>query len=382
MRSRIGEQHGNRHHAQTRRIRHRLSAALTGFAIGVAGSVLAAAPARATSQGSTMCSGFGNCRAEGRSSFGYSAVYRSSFWTALPGHNCTNYVAYRLTHGRVVMRPPGTAGSATWGTAARAAGVPVNDRPSVGAVAWWVSKLRPGHGHVAYVERVYADGSILVSEDSLGGTFDWRHIKRSSGWPKGFIHYPKAEGSPGGLFLSATSPSPGRLDFWGTSDDPDGGIGPRDYLVSLGGPRGMPGAHSFTFRTAYFLFHRTAIVAARAPFRMYLYALNKPGSAGSDTLLGSRLVRRTSTLSAVASDTSITTRSHAKIRVTVKPAGLAGVITVSEGSRVLRTGVMLLGIPQTFVLPRLAKGGHTITVRYSGTAEFEPKRTTVRLTVR
>ena len=70
------------------------------------------------------------------------------------------------------------------------------------------------------------------------------------------------------------------------------------------------------------------------------------------------------------------------IRVTVKPAGLAGVVTLSEGSRVLRTGPMLLGIPQALVLPRLVKGRHTIIVRYSGTDEFEPQRTSVRLTVR
>jgi surface antigen len=353
------------------------------IALAMMCAMFTAAPAQAADHGSTMCSGFGNCRAEGRSSFGYSSVYRSSFWTAVPGHNCTNYVAYRLTHGRIVMRPPGTAGSETWGTAAKAAGVPVDGRPSVGAVAWWASKLHPGHGHVAYVEQVRSDGSIIVSEDSLGGTFDWRHITRSSGWPKGFIHYPKAVGSPGGLFLSATSPSPGRLDFWGTSDDPDGGIGARSYLVTLGGPRGTPGVHSFTFSSAYFRFHRTELVAARAPITMYLYALNTAGTAGTDTLLGAKLVRRTSTVKAVASDTSITTRTHANIRVTVGATGLAGVVTVSEGSRVLRIALMLLGGQQhTFVLSRLTKGHHTITVRYSGNAEFEPNKANVRLTVR
>jgi surface antigen len=330
----------------------------------------------------TMCSGFGNCSAEGRSSFGYSAVYHSSFWTAVPGHNCTNYIAYRLTHDRVVLRPPGTAGSETWGTAAKAARVPVDGRPSVGAVAWWASKLHPGHGHVAYVEQVKADGSIVVSEDSLGGTFDWRHITRSSGWPKGFIHYPDADGSPGGLFLSATSPSPGKLDFWGTSDDPDGGIGQRDYLVTLGGPRDAPDVHSFTFSTAYFRFHRTELVAARAPITMYLYALNTPGTAGTDTLLGTRLVRRTSKVAAAASDASITTRSHAKLRVSIGPTGAAGVVTVSWGSRVLGSATMRAGVPHTFRLPRLAKGHHTITVRYAGNAEFEPRRTNVRLNVR
>jgi surface antigen len=329
-----------------------------------------------------MCSGFGNCRAEGRSSFGYSAVYRSSFWTMTRGHNCTNYIAYRLTHGRVVLRPPGTAGSQTWGTAAKAAGVPVDDRPSVGAVAWWVSKRHPTHGHVAYVERVKTDGSIVVSEDSLGGTFDWRHIKRSSGWPKGFIHYPEAAGSPGGTFLSATSPAPGKLDFWGTSDDPDAGAGPRGYLVTLGGPRGVPGVESFTFRTAYFHFHRTELIAARAPIVMYLYALNTTGTAGTDTLLGTRLVRRTSDVTATANDATITTRAHAKIRVTVGPTGATGLVSVSRGSRVLGTALMFAGTPHTFRLPRLAKGHQTITVRYAGTGEFEPRRKSVSLAVR
>ena len=139
------------------------------------------------------------------------------------GHNCTNYVAYRLTHGRLVARPPGTDSALTWGPAAVAAGVPVNDVPAVGAVAWWDAGFAGASatsGHVAYVEAI-VPGGVLVSEDNLRGDFRWRLLTRLDGtWPSGFIHYPASDGSPAGEFTSVTSPGAGKLDFWGCGDGP------------------------------------------------------------------------------------------------------------------------------------------------------------------
>jgi surface antigen len=265
-------------------------------------AMLTVAPA-AQASSTTLCTGSIPCLLLGRSDAGYGLVSLISYWNQTPGHNCTNYIAYRLSHGgRLVARPPGTASAWTWGGAARTAGIPVDDSPAVGAIAWWPAGSSPS-GHVAYVEQVLSDGSVLVSEDNLTGDFRWRRMTRGTGWPSGFIHYPRSDGSPSGVFTSVTSTIAGQIDFWGTSMDPDGGIilTPR-YLVTLGGPRGTAGVESFTFSTAYFSFHRIKTVSTRGSTRMYLYALNTLLTSGNDVLLGSRSVtiRSTSTTAATA----------------------------------------------------------------------------------
>ncbi len=237
-----------------------------------------------------VCTGFAGCTTLGRSNGGYGSVFQQSFWNMTAGHNCTNYVAYRLTHGRLVARPPGTDDAMTWGPAAVAAGVPVDDVPTVGAVAWWKAGAggASSSGHVAYVEAILP-GGVLISEDNLNGDFRWRLMTRSDGtWPSGFIHYPASDGSPAGAFTSVTSPGGGQLDFWGSAMDPDVPVGSQTYLVTLGGPRGTPGVETFTFATEFFRFHRTPNVGTRGATTMYLYALNAPGTAGKDALLGHR----------------------------------------------------------------------------------------------
>jgi hypothetical protein len=209
------------------------------------------------------------------------------------GHNCTNYVAYRLTHGRLAARPPAANGAETWGAAARKAGIPVTRTPRVGAVAWW----RGGHhgassgGHVAYVEEVRPDGSIVVSEDHLGGTFMWRVLsKNGRAWPSGFIRFPDSDGSPSGTLLWARPGGPGKIRFSGTAGEPDVDAGQRSYLVTVGGPRDAPEVESFEFRTSFFRFERLKTLSTRGRTTVWVYALNTPGSAGSDTLLGRRTV--------------------------------------------------------------------------------------------
>jgi surface antigen len=254
-------------------------------------TTLWAAPAGALSM-NVVCTGFTGCATLGRSDGGYAKVFQQSFWHMTAGHNCTNYVAYRLTHGRLVARPPGTSSALTWGPAAVAAGIRVDDVPTVGAVAWWKAGVggAGASGHVAYVEAVLP-GGVLISEDNLNGDFRWRLMTRTDGtWPSGFVHYPASDGSPAGRFTSVTSPQAGMLDFWGWAMDPDAADDNRTYLVTLGGPRGTPGAATFTFTSPYFRFHRMAYVSKRGPTTMYLYALNAAGTAGKDALLGQRPV--------------------------------------------------------------------------------------------
>jgi surface antigen len=346
-------------------------------------------PARAESapQPATICEGFDGCSSAGRSSYGYSLTFKSSFWTMTAGHNCTNYAAYRLTHGRVTVRPPGTGSAFSWGGAARAYGVPVDDVPSPGAIAWWDANVYPAGsaGHVAHVESVSADGSVLISEDNLTGDFRWRRIVRTSpGWPSGFIHYPESDGSPQGVFESLASPAAGQIDFWGTSSDPDADGAEHDYLVSLGGPRGTAGTESYQFTTSYFHFHRIASVLTRGSTTMYLYALNSPGTAGDDVLLGRRsvVVRSVSAVRTSFVDSSISRRRHPRIRVSLSPSRATGTVDIMRGSTLLRRTTLSSPGTYTLTLPRQKAGRHKITVRYRGSLRYYKSSRSVYLRVR
>lgn len=365
---------------------------ILGTALGVllfCTALSVAPPARAAS--TLLCKGVLACLLQGRGDAGYTVLGLFSYWNQTAGHNCTNYIAYRLTHnGRIVARPPGTGSAYTWGDSARLAGVPVNDSPAVGAVAWWTAAaVGNASGHVAYVEQVLADGSIVLSEDNLTGDFDWRHVSRGSGWPSGFIHYPQSNGAPSGRFDSVTSPVAGQVDFWGTSMDPDGFllVVPVDpsYLVTLGGPRGTPGVESFTFSTPYFNFHRTKAVKTRGPTTMYLYALNTLLTSGYDVLLGSRpvTIRDASTTTAAMVAATITAATVPKIKVTLAPTTATGRVEIVRGSTVLTSVTYASGGTRTLTLslPKQAKGTHSIVARYVGSTKHMPSSATVTLKV-
>lgn len=352
----------------------------------VMGTVVIGAPAEAAS--STICSGFASCVSKAKSDAGYGPVHTQSFWNMRPGHNCTNYVAYRLTHGRTTARPPGTGDAGTWAAAARAYKIPVTSTPSVGAVAWWSKDAvtTKYSGHVAYVERVYSNGSIDISEDNLDGTFRWRRVSPGGGWPSAFIHYPASDGSPLGTFTSVTADTAGQVDFRGISSDPDGGLLAPSYLVTLGGPRDAEGVESFTFSTGYFSFRRIKTVKRRGPTTMYLYAFNGPSTRGQDVLLGSRAVtiRDASGVQAALSDPTITTATTPRVTVTLPPTAAAGTVEVKRGTTLLRSVTFAVGGSRSRVLdlPRQAVGSHTLTASYRGSSSHLPSAAKVALTVR
>lgn len=116
-----------------------------------------------------------------------------SYWGMAPGHNCTNYVAWKLS-STGVRRPatgPGDAGE--WAANAQADGYLVDHTPSIGAVAHWEAGTEEGGvlGHVAYVEAIEQDGSILISEDfwraDVPGPLTFRTVQVES--VSNFIHY-------------------------------------------------------------------------------------------------------------------------------------------------------------------------------------------------
>lgn len=173
-----------------------VSSALVGTLVVVLGVAQDQAPAEertrlASSSSSYLCTGYAGCRSAGYSDGGYSAHSSTTYWRMYPGHNCTNYVAYRMVKaGMPNVRPWSGGGNASeWGLEMDKI---TDRRPSVGAVAWY-GRYAGGvgsAGHVAVVEKVISPDEILISEDIWGGDFHWRRITKDSGhWPSGFIHF-------------------------------------------------------------------------------------------------------------------------------------------------------------------------------------------------
>ena len=112
---------------------------------------------------------------------------------------CTSFVAWRLNndvglnfHNWYLGKHWGDA--AIWKRAAVDSGVPVDNVPSKGSIAWW-AKGSPGSssGHVAWVMSA-SSTSITIEEYNYAtrGGYGQRTIaKTSSKWPSAFIHLGK-----------------------------------------------------------------------------------------------------------------------------------------------------------------------------------------------
>lgn len=126
----------------------------------------------------------------------YESTTRVGPWGFVTRH-AGDYVAWRFFERNVAFSatmngPTGTAGRfaepATWATNATGIGFRVDSVPMAGAIAQWNAGEAGagGAGHVAYVERVNPDGSVMVSE------FDWsapnRYSQRDGVRPPRYIH--------------------------------------------------------------------------------------------------------------------------------------------------------------------------------------------------
>jgi len=158
-----------------------LLAALVTTLVGLVAGLVVAPPAGASS--TLLCKGFSACADAGYSSYGYGPTeYKKMWWRMYAGHNCTNYVAYRMIKAGLPAERPwsGSGDARNWGVVFASK---TDQKPMIGSVAWWSSN------HVAYVQRIIDADTIVISEDHYGGDFDWRKITRSGGgWPNGFIH--------------------------------------------------------------------------------------------------------------------------------------------------------------------------------------------------
>ena len=181
--------------ASRRRRSRTASAVVIGLLAGLLAALAPAVPVvsapAASASSAYLCMGYTRCADSGYSHAGYASRSGTMYWRMYSGHNCTNYVAYRMIQaGMSPERPFSGSGNAyNWGLAMR--GI-TDQRPAVGAVAWWNRNV-PGAGsvgHVAYVEKVVSPTVIIVSQDSWGGDFSWKRIdKNDTGWPSGFIHF-------------------------------------------------------------------------------------------------------------------------------------------------------------------------------------------------
>ena len=105
---------------------------------------------------------------------------------------CVSYTAWRVySSGRNMPYWGGYGNANQWDDNARAAGIPVDSNPRPGDVA---IKNAGTYGHAMYVEHVYADGSIYISQynQDYTGHYSEAYISASSVRANGlvFIHFP------------------------------------------------------------------------------------------------------------------------------------------------------------------------------------------------
>lgn len=163
---------------------------LTAALLVLAGLLVVPSPVASAAQ-VELCSGYAGCADKGYGNRGYRAASDRMWWRMYTGHNCTNYVAFRMVRSGMSPERPwqGGGNASNWGHAMSRI---TDDQPMVGSVAWWDSNqgYAGSNGHVAYVERVVSPREIIVSEDFWGGDFHWRRITKGDRyWPNGFIHF-------------------------------------------------------------------------------------------------------------------------------------------------------------------------------------------------
>ena len=107
---------------------------------------------------------------------------------------CTSFAAWRanqlgpkfanFSHGQQFSN------AEHWDNAARAAGIPVNHRPRVGAIAQWDPNVGGASwaGHVGFVRRVFADGDVLIEEYNWSTARGYGRRRVPAGRISNFIH--------------------------------------------------------------------------------------------------------------------------------------------------------------------------------------------------
>ncbi len=116
----------------------------------------------------------------------YPLDYSIDTW-GMYNRECVSYTAFKVAaSGRYMPYWGGHGNANQWDDNARAAGIPVDGNPREGDIA---QTNAGGLGHVMYVEHVYGDGTIYISQYNAG--LDGRYSeKRISASGLNFIHFP------------------------------------------------------------------------------------------------------------------------------------------------------------------------------------------------
>lgn len=86
--------------------------------------------------------------------------------------NCTYYVYNRVAQLGKPIPSPSMGHAYMWSNSARSMGYSVSRTPKTGTIAVFsqgVAGSDPTYGHVSFVEKVFSDGSVLVSEMNVQG---------------------------------------------------------------------------------------------------------------------------------------------------------------------------------------------------------------------
>ena len=86
--------------------------------------------------------------------------------------NCTYYVYNRVAQLGKPIPSPSMGHAYMWSNSARSMGYSVSHTPKTGTIAVFsqgVAGSDPTYGHVSFVEKVFSDGSVLVSEMNVQG---------------------------------------------------------------------------------------------------------------------------------------------------------------------------------------------------------------------
>ncbi len=112
-------------------------------------------------------------------------VDRWNFYTK----ECTSFAAWRLNSRNGIAfnnywRGVHWGNASNWINAAQSIGLTVNRTPRVGAVG-----VPDGHGHVAWVNRVFASGTVSFEEYNWSPPHAYNHRRTApGGWR--YIHFP------------------------------------------------------------------------------------------------------------------------------------------------------------------------------------------------
>ena len=119
----------------------------------------------------------------------------------------------------------------------------VNGIPAIGSIAWWSGRHSVfgfnGAGHVAYVERVGANGLLYLSDSRWSsGSSRWRVVRGDRKYPEAFLHVRDAPRSAGLDSIGQYFPWDNSMHLRNALNS-----GPSDYIFRSGG-LGPNGEHS------------------------------------------------------------------------------------------------------------------------------------------